>query len=148
MSDPFELLTPKSGGGRIWSAEVRYHQHDAIFHAWKAYNIAYPQLYVIQRDSPIPEPILDDGKPLTHERLKELMRGIRPMFTTVMRDGEPVIEPTNECYVHAFDDRIDPEPFGASAVAYRPKHPRYFHPIEIELEKPDGQRDGSSQQHE
>lgn len=135
MSDPFASLTPQTGGGMSPSHVVRY-QYDAILRSWMQYNLAYPQLYVIDRKSPIPAPIADDGQPLTEERIRELMRDIPPMYVP-----DPESPTGYRCsgvdYRQAFQDRIQPEPLGRSSIAYRPKYVRYVHPVEARLPSED-----------
>lgn len=92
-----------------------------------------PDLHIVDRKQALPEPIADDGKPLTPERLRELLGDdIQPMFVAPEDGDNRKARPTGQIYTHAFDDRLPAEKFGASATAFRSPM-RIVKPVEPDL---------------
>jgi hypothetical protein len=131
MSDPFKLLMPLDG--KTTTSEVRQHVVNQTLSAWMEAGVALPDLYIVDRKSHIPDPIAEDGKPLTPERFAELMKGLKPMFIPSPDGDNSKAEPTGEVYTEAFDLKIEPEELGKSAVENRPKQIRIFKPVEADL---------------
>lgn len=130
MSDPFRLLVPING--TTPQGEVRQHVQNKTFEAWRQAGVAMPDLYVVDRQSCIPEPVCDDGKPLTPERLAEIMKGIKPMFEPSPDGDNSKAKPTGQIYTQAFEERIIPEPLGLSALKARPTRIRIFKPVPVD----------------
>jgi hypothetical protein len=113
---------------------VVQHVQNQTLTAWRQAGIALPDLYVIDRNAVIPEPIADDGKPLTPERVKELFGDtIRPMFEPSPDGDNSKAKPTGETYSGKFDSKINEEALGESAVRARPTGIRVYRPIEATL---------------
>jgi hypothetical protein len=93
-----------------------------------------PDLHVVDRKQPLPEPIADDGKPLTMERIRELMgNDVQPMFEPSPDGDNRKAKPTGQVYTKAFDDRLESERIGLSAEARRPAM-RIIPPVEADLQ--------------
>lgn len=130
MSDPFKLLVPNSG--KAGTAEVRQHVNNATFAAWRSSNIALPDLYIIERDSKAPAVVGEDGLPMTPERFAEMMKGVKPMFEPSPDGDNRKAKPTGQQYVDTFNDKIEQEVLGKTAVESRPKAMRIFKPREVD----------------
>lgn len=129
MSDPFSLLTPKSG--TTAQGEVRQHTFSHSFQAWRQANIAYPDLYVCDKTYVVPEPLAEDGAPMTMERRRQLMHGKKPMYQAPEDGDNSKAKPTLEVYTFQFDNDITPEELGTSAIKNRPKIIRVFPPKQL-----------------
>jgi hypothetical protein len=128
MSDPFSQLTPKGGS---LQGEVRQHTHNHSFEAWRTANILLPDIYLCDKNYVVPEPLAEDGKPMTPERRKTLMVGKTPMFTPSPDGDNSKAKPNLTSYVVMFDDDITPETLGTSAVNNRPKVIRVIPPKKL-----------------
>jgi hypothetical protein len=131
VSDPFASIAPIAG--RAPTVIVHEQKQNQTFAAWRQAHIAMPDLHVIDRKQPLPEPIADDGKPLTRERIQELMGDVRPMFEPSPDGDNRKAKPTNQIYTKVFDDRLSPERIGQSAESRRPAM-RVVPPVEADLE--------------
>lgn len=132
MSDPFANIAPT--GGRSQVAIVHEQKQNQTFAAWRAAHIAMPDLHVIDKQQVLPEPIADDGKPLTTERIRELMGDdVRPMFEPSPDGDNRNATPTHQVYTRVFDARLPAERIGSSAEAARPKAMRIVVPVEAQL---------------
>lgn len=129
MVDPFF-----NGGGEIVSggsvgvvrriSMVQLQKEKAI----SAYrrNIALPDVHIADRDEEyVPKVVGEDGEELTIERRRQLMAGKKPMFDS---KGEE----TQEVYTDKFDEDIEAEPLGKTAVENRPGI-RVVRPRELEI---------------
>lgn len=95
--------------------------------------MALPDLHIVDRKQALPEPIADDGKPLTLERIRELMGDdVKPMFEPSPDGDNRNAKPTGQLYTGVFDTRLAAEPLGATAVARRPGT-RIVPPVEADL---------------
>lgn len=117
MADPFSFLG-KSGGvssGVYQSVDVQQLARQKAIEAYRQ-GIAAPDVHIADRfDETQPLVLGEDGKPLTPERVRQLMKeaGVKPMFD---QDGKP----TGEVYTDKFDT-IESERIGESAE--RGRHP-------------------------
>jgi hypothetical protein len=93
-----------------------------------------PDLHVVDRKQPLPEPIADDGKPLTMERIRKLMGDdILPMFEPSPDGDNRKAKSTGQVYTQVFDNRLESERIGQSAEARRPPM-RVVPPVEADLD--------------
>ena len=129
MSDPFKLLMPNKGSQ---TGEVRQHVENQSLTAWRQAGIALPDLYIIERDSAPPAVVGEDGLPMTPERFAEMMKGVKPMFEPSPDGDNTKAKPTGQRYVDTFDDRIEQEVLGKTAVDARPKGLRIFKPRQVD----------------
>jgi hypothetical protein len=124
MTDPFATLKPLTH-----TAEVRYQASNQSLELWRQANIALPDLYVIDRADTKPPPCLgEDGQEMTFERRQQLMAGKKPMFEAADPNDMTTAKFTRAEYTHAFDNDIQPEKLGESAIKNRPKGLRIFKP--------------------
>ncbi len=131
MSDPFANIAPT--GGRSQVVIVHEQKQNQTFAAWRQAHIAMPDLHVVDRKQPLPEPIADDGKPLTMERIRELMGDdVKPMYEPSPDGDNRKARPTMQVYTTAFDGRLSIERIGKSAEARRPAM-RIVPPVEADL---------------
>ena len=131
MSDPFANIFPTAG--RTQTVIVHEQKQNQTFMAWRVAHVAMPDLHIVDRKQPLPEPIADDGKPLTMERIRALMGDdVKPMFEASPDGDNRKAKPTGQVYTDAFDDRLEAERIGSSAEARRPAM-RIVPPVEPDL---------------
>lgn len=116
---------------------VHEQRQNQTFAAWRQAHIAMPDLHVVDRKQQLPEPIADDGKPLTLERIRALMGDLQPMFEPSADGDNRNARPTGQVYTDVFDNRLEAERIGASAEAARPSM-RVVPPVEAQLPEPSG----------
>lgn len=131
MSDPFSQLAPT--GGRATPVIIQEQRQNQTLAAWRQAHIAMPDLHIVDRKQELPKPIADDGRPLTAERIRELMgEDVKPMFEPSPDGDNRKAKPTGQVYTGVFDDKLTSEPLGATAVSRRPGV-RVVRPIEPDL---------------
>lgn len=131
MSDPFSQLAPT--GGRSQTVIIHQQRQNHTLAAWRQAHMAMPDLHIVDRKQELPKPIADDGKPLTMERIRELMGDdVLPMFEPSVDGDNRNAKPTGQVYTGVFDNRLLAEPLGATAVARRPGT-RVVPPVEADL---------------
>lgn len=131
MSDPFANIMPTAG--RTQTVIVHEQKQNQTFAAWRQAHIAMPDLHVVDRKQALPEPIADDGQPLTMARIQALMgEDVKPMFEPSSDGDNRNAKPTGQVYTQVFDARLTPERIGKSAEERRPPM-RVVPPVEADL---------------
>lgn len=131
MSDPFSQLAPM--GGRAPTVIVHEQRQNQTLTAWRQAHMALPDLHIVDKKQELPKPIADDGKPLTAERIKELLgEDVKPMFEPSPDGDNRNAKSTGQVYTGVFDERLTAEPLGATAVSRRPGM-RIVPPVEADL---------------
>lgn len=136
MSDPFSQLAPSAG--RAPTVIIQEQKQAQTLTAWRQAHLALPDLHIVDqrknyKPQALPTPIADDGKPLTAERIRELMgEDVKPMFEPSPDGDNRNAKPTGQLYTGVFDQRLSAEPLGATAVARRPGT-RVVPPVPVDL---------------
>lgn len=126
MSDPlgFEVSsTPQA----IVQREGAAHAMTRLLNAYRN-DLLLPGLHLVDRDQPVPEPIGDDGEPLTYER-RLAIAASRPKFDNLAL--------TEQDFRDVGD--ITPEQIGTSAEAAMFKGLKIVRAKKLELPLPEGE---------